>query len=131
VAQVSPSLSQDGRTLRVRVEVPNPDGTLKGGLFVEGVILGEGETKAPSLPATLVKAQDRDAEVYVAEQDVAHRHKVVLGPEQDGYRPVSGLGLGAQVVDSGKDLVGEGSRLRVISGAAPTSANGGSAAGGK
>ncbi|WP_243287669.1 efflux RND transporter periplasmic adaptor subunit [Geothrix terrae] len=131
VAQVSPSLSQDGRTLRVRVEVPNPDGTLKSGLFVEGVILGEGETKAPALPATLVKAQDRDAEVYVAEQDVARRHKVVLGPEQDGYRPVNGLGLGAQVVDNGKDLVGEGSRLRVISGAVPTSANGGSAAGGK
>jgi len=131
VAQVNPSLSQDGRTLRVRVEVPNPDGVLKGGLFVEGVILGEGEAKAPALPATLVKAQDRDAEVYVAEQDVARRHKVVLGPEQDGYRPVSGLGLGAQVVDNGKDLVSEGSRLRVISGAAPSSANGGSAAGGK
>jgi RND family efflux transporter MFP subunit len=114
VAQVSPSLSQDGRTLRVRIEVPNPEGLLKGGLFVEGVILGEGETKAPALPATLVKAQDRDAEVYVAEQDVARRHKVVLGPEQDGYRPVSGVGLGAQVVDNGKDLVSEGSRLRIV-----------------
>ena len=39
VAQVSPTLSQDGRTLHVRVEVSNPDGLLKGGLFVEGVIL--------------------------------------------------------------------------------------------
>jgi len=52
VAQVSPSLSQDGRTLRVRVEVPNPDGLLKGGLFVEGVILGEGETRSAALPAS-------------------------------------------------------------------------------
>ncbi|BDU68576.1 RND transporter [Geothrix oryzae] len=131
VAQVSPSLSQDGRTLRVRVEVPNPDGALKGGLFVEGVILGEGETKSPALPATLLKAQDRDAEIYIVEQEVARRRKVVLGTEQDGFRPVSGLAVGAQVVDSGKDLVGEGTRLRVISGAAPTSANGGPAAGGK
>lgn len=115
VTQVSPSLSQDGRTLRVRVEVPNPDGLLKGGLFVEGVILGEGETRAAALPATLLKAQDRDAEIFVEDQGVARRHKVVLGPEQDGFRPVvSGLGLGAQVVDNGKDLVGEGSRLRVI-----------------
>ena len=113
VTQVSPSLSQDGRTLRVRVEVPNADGQLKGGLFVEGVILGDGETKSPALPATLLKAQDRDAELFISEQDVAHRRKVVLGPEQDGFRPVSGLGVGVQVVDSGKDLVGEGSRLRV------------------
>jgi len=114
VTQVSPSLSQDGRTLRVRVEVPNTDGTLKGGLFVEGVILGEGETKSPALPSTLLKAQDRDAELYVSEQSVARRRKVVLGPEQDGFRPVNGLGLGAQVVDSGKDLVAEGSRLRIV-----------------
>lgn len=115
VAQVSPTLSQDGRTLRVRIEVPNSEGLLKGGLFVEGVILGEGETKSPALPATLLKAQDRDAEIYVADQSVAHRQKVVLGPEEDGFRPVSGLKVGAQVVDNGKDLVGEGSRLRVIS----------------
>jgi multidrug efflux pump subunit AcrA (membrane-fusion protein) len=118
VTQVSPSLSQDGRTLRVRVEVANPDGLLKSGLFVEGVILGEGETKSPALPATLLKAQDREAEVFIAEQNVARRRKVALGVEQDGYRPVSGLGLGVQVIDSGKDLVGEGTALRVISGPA-------------
>ncbi|MBP1773682.1 MAG: efflux transporter periplasmic adaptor subunit [Holophagaceae bacterium] len=114
VAQVSPSLSQDGRTLRVRLEVPNVDGQLKGGLFVEGVILGEGETRQPALPATLLKAQDRDAELFVAEQNVATRRKVALGPEQDGFRPVSGLAAGTQVIDSGKDLVAVGSRLRVV-----------------
>ncbi len=118
VAQVSPSLSQDGRTLRVRVEVPNPDGLLKGGLFVEGVILGEGETKSAALPSTLLKPQDRDAEIYIAEQSVARRRKVTLGPEQDGFRPISGLTVGALVIDSGKDLVGEGSALRVITGPA-------------
>ncbi|GLH73877.1 RND transporter [Geothrix limicola] len=131
VAQVSPSLSQDGRTLRVRIEVANPDGLLKGGLFVEGVILGEGEAKSAALPATLLKAQDRDAELYVAEQDTARRKKVVLGPEQDGFRPVQGLAVGAQVVDSGKDLVNEGSRLRVVSGAAAQGVVGASAKGGK
>ena len=117
VTQVSPSLSQDGRTLHVRVEVPNPGGVLKGGLFVEGVILGEGLTRSGALPATLLKAQDRDAEIYVAEGSVAHRRKVALGPEEDGYRPVGGLRIGAQVIDSGKDLVAEGCRLRVLSAA--------------
>jgi len=107
VAQVSPSLSQDGRTLRVRVEVPNP-----------GVILGEGETKSPALPATLLKAQDRDAELFISEEGLASRRKVVLGAEQDGFRPISGLAVGTQVIDNGKDLVGVGSHLRVIN--APT-----------
>jgi len=129
VAQVSPSLSQDGRTLRVRLEVPNADGALKGGLFVEGVILGEGETKSPALPATLLKAQDRDAELYVADQEVAARRKVVLGPEQDGFRPVGGLAVGTQVIDNGKDLVAVGSRLRVVN--AVNATQGAPAAGGK
>ena len=117
VTQVSPSLNPDGRTLRVRMEVPNPDGQLKGGLFVEGVILADGEQKKASLPATLLKAQDRDAELYVDEGGVARRRKVVLGPEQDGFRPVDGLVAGAQVVDEGKDLVSDGTRIRVVGGA--------------
>lgn len=118
VTQVSPSLSQDGRTLRVRMEVPNADGQLKSGLFVEGVVLADGEQKKAALPATLLKAQDRDAELYVSEGGVARRHKVVLGPEQDGFRPVDGLAAGALVVDDGKDLVGDGTRLRIV-GTAP------------
>ncbi len=114
VAQVAPALSPDGRTLRVRIEVANPDGLLKSGLFVAGVILGEGEQAKPSVPATLVKAQDRDAELFLAVDGVARRRKVTLGAEQDGFRPVEGLEAGAQVVDSGKDLVGEGTRLHVV-----------------
>jgi membrane fusion protein (multidrug efflux system) len=109
----------------VRLEEPNPDGALKGGLFVEGVILGEGETRSAALPATLLKAQDRDAEVFIAEQNVARRRRITLGVEQDGFRPVTGLNLGLQVIDSGKELVGEGSRLRVISGSAPAATTGG------
>ena len=123
VTQVSPSLNPDGRTLRVRLEVANPGNELKGGLFVEGVILANGERKQAALPATLLKAQDRDAELYVSENGVARRRKVVLGPEQDGFRPVEGLAPGTQVVAEGKDLVGEGTPLRVV-GAGP-------AAGGK
>ncbi len=117
LTQVSPSLSSDGRTLRVRIEVPNPDGQLKGGLFVEGVILGEGEVKQASLPATLLKAEGRDADLFVAQEGVAHRRKVSLGVEQNGFRPVQGLALKDLVIDSGKDLVGEGTRLRVINSA--------------
>jgi multidrug efflux pump subunit AcrA (membrane-fusion protein) len=114
VTQISPSLSPDGRTLRVRMEVANAEGSLKSGLFVEGNILAEGEQKKAALPATLLKAQDRDAELYVSENGVARRRKVVLGPEQAGFRPVEGLAVGAQVVDNGKDLLSDGTKLRVM-----------------
>ena len=113
LTQVSPSLSADGRTLRVRIEVSNSDGQLKG-LFVEGVILGQGEVKLPALPATLLKAESGDADLFVAQEGVAHRRKVSLGVEQNGFRPVQGLVLKDLVIDGGKDLVGEGTRLQVM-----------------
>ena len=105
---------------RGRIAIHDPVGAAiqRGLLEGEGVILGEGDTKSPALPATLLKAQDRDAEIYIVEQDVAQRRKVALGSEQDGYRPITGLKVGTLVIDSGKDLVGEGSRLRVISSSA-------------
>lgn len=113
LTQVSPSLSQDGRTLHVRIEVPNPEGKLKSGIFVEGFILGDGTDQLPALPATLLKAQGRNGKVFVVESGVAREKPVLLGAEQDGWRAVQGLEPGAQVVSQGKDLVGDGSKLQV------------------
>ncbi len=113
LTQVSPSLSQDGRNLRVRIEVPNPDRLLKNGTFVEGVILGSGEQALPSLPSALLKAQDRNADVFVVENGLARKKSVVLGPEQDGWRPVQGLKPGEQIVAQGLDLVTDGAKLKV------------------
>jgi hypothetical protein len=73
-----------------------------------------GEVKQLSLPATLLKAEGRDAELFVAQDGAAHRRKVSLGVEQNGYRPVQGLALKDMVIDGGKDLVGEGTRLQVV-----------------
>jgi membrane fusion protein (multidrug efflux system) len=113
LTQVSPSLSQDGRNLRVRIEVPNPDRLLKSGTFVEGVILGLGEQSLPALPSALIKAQDRNADIFVVENGQARKKSVVLGPEQDGWRPVQGLQPGEQVVAQGADLVTDGAKLKV------------------
>ena len=113
LTQVSPSVQQDGRTVRVRLEVANPGGRLKGGLFAEGEILLDGETQRPALPAATLVTEVREADLFVAEQGIAHRKRVTVGAEQDGWRPVEGLALGTQVVDNGRDHVLEGSPLMV------------------
>lgn len=114
VAQVAPAVLQDGRTLRVRMEVPNVDGRLKSGLFAEGEILADGTTTRPALPASVLTAMGRDADVFIAPNGVAQRKRVSLGQEQDGWRSVEGLAVGAQVIAQGRDQVAEGSRLRVV-----------------
>ncbi len=115
LTQISGSVQQDGRTLRVRLEVPNSDGRLKSGLFAGGEILGEGQASRPALPASVLTAVGRDAEVYVVANNVARRQRILLsGQEQGGWRPVEGLAAGTQVVALGRDLVTDGTRVQAI-----------------
>ncbi len=113
LTQVSPSLGQDGRTLKVRMEVPNPERLLKSGLFVDGEILGDGERALPALPSNLLKAEGREGRVFVVRDGRARELAVTLGGEQDGWRSVEGLKPGDQVVAEGRDLVHDGARIRV------------------
>lgn len=113
LTQVSGSVMQDGRTLRVRLEVPNADGRLKSGLFAEGEILADGETLKPALPAAILTTVGRDADVYINENGVARRRRVLVGADQAGWRSVDGLPAGTQVVAQGRDLVTDGTRLQV------------------
>jgi membrane fusion protein, multidrug efflux system len=116
LTQVSGSVQQDGRTLRVRLEIPNTDGRLKSGLFAEGEILVEAESNRPALPASILTAVGRDATVFVVENDTAMRKQILLsGQEQDGWRPVEGIAVGTRVVALGRDLVTDGSKVQVAS----------------
>jgi RND family efflux transporter MFP subunit len=114
LTQISPSVQQDGRTLRVRLEVPNADGRLKGGLFAEGTILTDGTTALPALPARVLTAKVGSADLFVVENGLAKARRVQVGAEQDGWRPVEGLEPGTQVVDQGRELVAEGTALKVV-----------------
>ena len=113
LTQISPSVQQDGRTLRVRLEVPNPGGRLKGGLFAEGELLTDGTLMRAALPAASLVTVGREAELFVEDKGIAHSHRVSVGQEQDGWRPVDGLPLGARIVGNGRDHVLEGSALLV------------------
>ena len=116
LTQVSPMLSPDGRNLHVRMEVPNTDRLLKSGVFVEGLILGNGQTQRPSLPAALIKVEGQDGDLYVVENGIAKKRSVIVGPEQDGFRPVDGIPVGTKVVATGQGLVRDGSKLKIVAG---------------
>jgi RND family efflux transporter MFP subunit len=118
LTQVSPTVQADGRTLRVRLVVPNADGRLKGGLFAEGVNLTDATSSLPAVPARLVTAKVGSADVFVAENGTAKARRVQVGPEQDGWRAVEGLAPGTLLIDQGRELVAEGSALNVVPAAA-------------
>ncbi|MDR1840975.1 MAG: hypothetical protein LBQ86_03520, partial [Holophagales bacterium] len=105
-----------GRTLRVRIEVPNADGLLKSGLFAEGEIFSDQTMEKPALPSNILTVVGRNADVFVAENNVARQRRVAVGNDQNGWRPIEHAGLKPDelIVAQGRELVSEGTRLRVV-----------------
>ncbi len=108
VAAVLPEASRDTRTLRVRVELPNPGGRLRAGLSGQVRLLGAGQgAQVLTVPGEAVIRTGRRALVYVLEAAGRYRPvEVELGPEVDGRVAVlKGLVAGQQVVASGPFLI--------------------------
>ncbi len=113
---IDPILNSRTRTAAVRVEVPNPDGSLKPGLFATVRVsstlddLGKPATGGAAeplvIPATAPLITGRRAVVYVRDADQEKPtftgREVVLGPRtKDAYIVLSGLSEGELVVTNG------------------------------
>jgi len=108
VAFIEPTVDPVRRTARVRVEVDNPAGSLRPGLFVEAVVeVAVPESDVPLvIPTSAALYTGRRSVVYVEQQTatgIAYRPRAVqLGPELGGVYPVlAGLERGEKVVSRG------------------------------
>ncbi|NOY90031.1 MAG: efflux RND transporter periplasmic adaptor subunit [Deltaproteobacteria bacterium] len=109
IAFIDPVLNQQRRTARVRIEVANPGGDLRPGMFAEAIVharaLGLGET-ALAIPATAPLFTGRRSVVYVEvpteERPTYEARTVRLGPKLGQIYPVlEGLSEGEHVVVHG------------------------------
>jgi RND family efflux transporter MFP subunit len=105
VTYVDPTLAAESRTVRVRAEVPNQDGRLRLGSYVDVEIEATPGPETPRVPKSAVQTINDRHFVYVADPDVAGRfaeREVHLGPMTgDLLEIVDGLSLGERVVTTG------------------------------
>lgn len=129
VTFIDPLVNEQTRTVRVRVEVPNPDGKLKPGMFIRGILharagaktnpasqhtahaaptsaRAETETDPLVIPATAALITGRRAVVYVqtpnADRPTYEARDVVLGVKAGPWYVVrEGLEEGELVVSHG------------------------------
>ena len=115
VAAILPEGNRETRTLRVRIELPNPRQRLKAGLFAQVSLRGP-QRQELVVPAEAVIRTGRRALVYVSEQPGRYRPVEVEIGEQIGDRIVirSGLAAGQQVVASGQFLVDSEASLQGV-----------------
>ncbi|HEY8330408.1 MAG TPA: efflux RND transporter periplasmic adaptor subunit [Pseudomonas sp.] len=114
VATILPAANTDSRTLRVRVELPNPDGRLRPGLTAQVRLSRASEQGVLWVPSEAVIRTGRRALVMLAE-DAGRFRPVEVRPGAESYgRTVvlSGLEEGQQVVASGQFLLDSEASLR-------------------
>ncbi|MBT9455359.1 MAG: efflux RND transporter periplasmic adaptor subunit [Burkholderiaceae bacterium] len=127
VAAVLPQGNAETRTLRLRIELPNPGQRLKAGMFAQVGIQGL-QSEALRVPAEAIIRTGKRAVAYVLDGPGRYRPvEVEVGAEQDGKLVVlRGLEAGQQVVASAQFLIDSEASLQ---GLMPVPAAGHSATG--
>lgn len=115
LSAVSPSTAPGQKSYLARVEVPNPNGTLRGGMYAE-VELVSARTAGVTVPVDAVVERGGQTVVYVVESGTA-REKPVEVRARDGERAVvKGIGAGDAVVVSGQQALADGTAVAVTEG---------------
>lgn len=112
VSFIYPYLNKEARTVKIRLELPNPDAQLKPDMYGDALIkVDRGDTLA--IPEQAVLDSGTRTLVFVLRGEGLFEPRVVkLGPKIGSYYEVpEGLKEGEQVVTSGNFLVDSESKL--------------------
>ena len=118
VSFINPVVNDTDRTVQVRIEVPNKDQVLKGGLFVKGRIIAGTRKNILQVPRSALVNWDRlknTGKVLIVEKQTARLVPVQTGAaEGDLVEIVSGLQGGKTVITRGGFNVRQGDRIKII-----------------
>ncbi len=102
IAALDPKVDVNGRAVQLRATVPNPDRSLRPGLFARVDIEIDERPDAVLVPEAAVVLQERGPVVYRVEDGRAALTPVVTGMRRDGQVEITqGLAVGATVVVNG------------------------------
>jgi cobalt-zinc-cadmium efflux system membrane fusion protein len=109
VNYIDPQVSADTRTAKVRIEVPNPGGELRLGMYADVLVSGASGTSAPRVPRAAVQNVGDRTVVYLSnpkEPGTFVEREVRLGQtSEQQVEVVSGIQPGDVVVTEGSFFV--------------------------
>lgn len=116
VLEILPAVDEATRSAKVRIQVNNPGGRLKAGMFAEGEILTGVNGNAIVIPSAAVYRDDRTAKssyVFVVENGRAVKRQVRIGRERDSKLEIlEGLQPGDQLIAEQSIEIAEGVRVQ-------------------
>jgi Cu(I)/Ag(I) efflux system membrane fusion protein len=114
IAAVLPEVNATTRTVRARVEVANPGGKLKPGMFANVAIAGAAPAEAVLVPSEALIPTGERTVIVVDRGDGRYEPvDVRVGREEGGRTEIlAGLDAGARIVVSGQFLIDSEASLR-------------------
>ena len=125
VIAVLPEANAESRTLRVRVELPNPDGRLKAGMFAQISLAMTADAPVLQVPSeAVIRTGTRDVLLLALAGGRFQPVEVRLGSEANGKVAVlDGVSEGQSIVASGQFLIDSEASLRNVLARLPDAAN--------
>jgi RND family efflux transporter MFP subunit len=124
VVRLAPELDSGTRTLDAEVQLPNPAGELRPGMYGRGAIVVDVHPLAAVLPATAVVFSDGRAYAFVLEGDAVRRRGLGVGVDGGNWLEVrSGVRAGEEVVVAGTESLADGMKVRASRGLDPFTAD--------
>lgn len=117
IVAVDPIVDVNGRAVRLRAHVRNPDGHLLPGMFARIRIVVEERPQALLVPEAAIFQDGADLFVYRVDGGKAVRTQVSIGRRLPGQVEVqSGLASDAVVVTAGHQQLRDGARIEIVAG---------------
>jgi RND family efflux transporter MFP subunit len=117
VQRLAPSFDPLTRTLDAELQLPNPERTLRPGMYGEAELELARHPGAIVVPAEAVQLSGGKAFVFVLQGEVVKRREVKVGEELDeALEIVGGLEPGAVIVHKGIDGLSDGAKVRLPQG---------------
>jgi len=122
VVRLAPTLDPGTRTLDAEVQLPNPDGALRPGMYGRGAIVVNVHRGARVAPVGAVMLVDGKPFVFALESgtDVVHRRAVTTGVDGGNWLELTGgVKDGEELVTAGVEGLADGMRVRPTRGVDP------------
>ncbi len=114
VARFADALNIETRTMHTEIDVKNPDGTLKEGMYAETTLVLHERDNALTVPVEGVQRNGSNGTVFVVNASgIVEQHSITLGVDNGRRIEVrSGLSGGEQVVVGNVNALQPGQRVR-------------------
>lgn len=115
VSRLAPTLDTQTRAVRAEVEVDNPEGFLRPGMFIEATVIVERRERVLLVPRDAVTERNGRKVAFVLDGQRVIRKEVVPGLGDDEMVEIrEGLKEGDRVVVQGLETLADGTGVRVL-----------------